>query len=228
VTQTRLPTGILGGTFDPVHLGHLGLARWVRNYLGLPRVLLLPAAVPPHKCHERLSAAPQREAMLNLALVDESELELCTVELRSGGVCYTVDTLRGLRDDSSVCDPLFILGMDSLLEIPTWHEFRELVRDFDLVAINREEAGVERIRELLDPDVERRLIVPTDRRSAREAVERGRPGGRVLCLGMEPIPISSTDIRQRAAEGRSLAGLVPPAVARYIQSNGLYRQEEKR
>jgi nicotinate-nucleotide adenylyltransferase len=228
VTRRRLPIGILGGTFDPVHFGHLGLARWVRAYLGLPRAVLLPAAVPPHKRHEFLSPARHREAMLNLALAAESELELCTVELESGGVCYTIDTLRALRDGPPVCDPLFILGTDSLLEIPTWHQFRDLVREFDLVAIDREEAGLERIRERLDPDLESRLIVPVDRRSARAAVDRGRPGGRILCLGMEPIPISSTEVRRRAAEGRSLVGLVPPAVARYIQSNGLYRQEEKR
>jgi nicotinate-nucleotide adenylyltransferase len=203
------------------------LATWVCGYLGLPRVLFVPAAVPPHKRHEQLTASHHRETMLNLALSDEPELELSTVELQSGGVCYTIDTLRRLRDGSPGRDPLFIMGTDSLLEIPTWHEFRELVREFDLVAVNRGEAELEAIRGLLDPIVERRLLLPGDADAARTAVGRGGGGGRIFCLRMEPIPISSTDIRRRAAEGRPLAGLVPPEVARYIHSNGLYRQEER-
>jgi len=225
--RRRTPTGILGGTFDPVHFGHLGLATWVRGYLGLPRVLFLPAAVPPHKRHEQLTASHHRETMLNLALADEPELELSHVELQSGGVCYTIDTLRRLRDGSAGCDPLFIMGTDSLLEIPTWHEFRELVREFDLVAVNRGEAELEAIRGRLDPIVERRLLLAGDADATRKAVGRGRDGGRIFCLRMAPIPISSTDIRRRVAEGRPLAGLVPPEVARYIHSNGLYRQKER-
>lgn len=212
----RPPVGVLGGTFDPVHLGHLEIARRAREAARLVQVLLVPAAVPPHKTDRVLAPARDREAMLRLAIAGAEGLAISTVELDAGGVCYTIDTLRRLRLGPPAVDPVFILGMDSLADIDTWKDHRALLREFDLVVVDRDGG-----RARLLPEIERALIdVEVDRGDPR-AHEPGR-GGRIFRLRLPPIPISSSEIRARAAADGNLAGLVPDAVAGYIRSRGLY------
>ena len=214
--------GVLGGTFDPVHLGHLEIARRVRERTGVERVLLVPSAVPPHKREARLAPPRDREAMLRLAVAGESGLEVSTIELDTGAVCYTIDTLERLRRGPPRLVPVFILGLDSLADLATWKDFRRLIHEFDMVAVDRPGAGPD-----LPPEVHRVLLELPDP-ADRAGLDLGR-GGRIFRLGLPPIPISSREIRARAASGGDLAGLVPPAVARYIFSNGLYGsgKEEK-
>ncbi len=210
--------GVLGGTFDPVHLGHLHVATEVRARLGLRRVLLVPAAVPPHKDSRGVAPAHHRRAMLELALVDREGLELCLLELRRGGVSYTVDTLRALAGGEPPLRPLFIVGLDALAELPTWREHRALLRAFDLVAVDRPEGGGSHP---LEPEVAARLVTP---RSAEHlaALDPGR-GGRVFRVAIPEVAIASSDVRARIAMDEPLDGLVPPAVARYIREHRLYR-----
>jgi nicotinate-nucleotide adenylyltransferase len=214
--------GILGGTFDPVHDGHLRIADEVRRLLGLSRTFLLPTAVPPHKTPGRLSPVHHREAMLRLAVGDREGLEISTLELGQE-VCYTIDTLRQLRDGRPPRSPVFILGMDALLQITSWRQWRELIREFDLAAIDRVE-GQGGNGDDPHPEVAARIVLPSDRTSPPDA---GR-GGRIFRMDVLPIPVSSSEIRARASAGRDLTGLVPPAVARYIHEMGLYRQEKDR
>jgi len=209
--------GVLGGTFDPVHLGHLEIARRAREALGLAEVLLVPAAVPPHKTDRVLAPAGDREAMLRLAIADVEGLAISTIELDAGVVGYTIDTLRRLRRGPPPLAPVFILGMDSLADIDTWKDHRDLLREFDLIVVDRG-----RCRERLLPEIERALVdIDAGPGPDPPAHAPGR-GGRVFRLGLPPIPISSSEIRVRAAAGRDLAGLVPDAVAGYIRSRGLY------
>ncbi len=223
--------GVLGGTFDPVHLGHIAVARAVRERAGLERVLLMPCATPPHKEAPRLADAEHRRAMLRLAIADHPGLELCTLELDSGEVCYTIDTLHRLRHGPPPVNPVFILGMDSLYELTTWREYRRLIREFDLIAVDRpaepeedaNEAG--RPRQPAHEVAEAVVELGTGRhgRDQLRAAGVGR-GGRIFHLRMPPVPISSSQIRAKVARGERLDGLVPPAVARYILSNKLYRR----
>jgi nicotinate-nucleotide adenylyltransferase len=220
--------GVLGGSFDPVHLGHLTIAGRVRKRLALSRMLLVPAAVPPHKPPDQLSPGHHREAMLRLALEDAEGLELCRLELDLGRVCYTVDTLRALRDGSPPCRPIFVLGMDSLLQIETWRDHHDLVREFDLVVLDREGDGAESAGNGLERWIGERIVPLTGdvpREGELDRLEPGR-GGRIFHFRSPRIPISSSMIRGRAAAGDDLAGLVSPAVAGYIQRTGLYRREE--
>ena len=219
--------GLLGGTFDPVHLGHLRAAQEVRRLMRLPRILLLPTAVPPHKAPEELSPAHHREAMLRLAVGGREGLEICPLELNRDRVSFTIDTLRTLRRESPDCRPLFVLGMDALLQISTWRSSGELVREFDLIVIDRPGQTLSAVRGRLDASLRERIVSVTD--GDGSAVDASRPqpgsGGRIFHLPVEPIPISSSEIREIVAAGGSLSGLVPPAVAGYIQRTGLYRQE---
>jgi len=215
--------GVLGGTFDPVHLGHLAMAETARRLLGLERVLLMPSAIPPHKSPPKLTPARHREAMLRLAVEDRPGLEVHTLELDSGGVCFTVDSLRRLRAGPPALRPVFVLGMDSLLEIGTWREHRSLLREYDLAVIDRPGSALATVRDRLLPEVLGALVEISGPAAAAAALHGDHPGGRVFHLPMDPVPVSSTEIRRLAAAGGNLDGLVPPAVARYIRSNALYR-----
>jgi GTP-binding protein len=222
------PVGVLGGTFDPVHRGHLAMAESALRVLGLERVVLLPTAIPPHKSVPHLTSAAHREAMRRLALEGRPGLELSTAELDTGQVCYTIDSLRALREGPPRCNPVFVLGTDSLAEIETWHEHEALLREFDLAVIARPGGGSpQEVPRLPDAFTDRLIDVSADPTDASTQDRRalGR-GGRIFSLPMAPLPISSTQVRRIAAAGGELGDLVPLAVARYIRANGLYRQED--
>ena len=212
--------GVLGGTFDPVHYGHLGIARCVLERTGLTRLWLLPSSIPPHKQAPCVTPARHRVEMLRLAIEGRPELEICTIEIDRGEIGYTIDTLRRLRDAAPPVVPVFVMGMDSLLELPTWKEFRDLIRDFDLIAVDR--PGSEVSPDRLHPEVAEAL---TDLAAGEEPRWQG---GRVYRLRIPPIPISSSEIRALVACGDDPSGLVPPGVARYIHDNSLYLEEELR
>jgi len=219
--------GVLGGTFDPVHLGHLHVALGVKRVFGLARVLLVPCANPSHKAPVSISPSAHRLAMLRLAIEGLAGLEVSTLEVDRGGTSFTIDTLRALRGSGGIA-PLFILGIDALADLPTWREHRCLVEEFDLVAVDRPGGSLAGAREQVGQEIARR-IVQLPEEAATAALARLAPagaGGRIFHLTLAPVPVSSREIRTRATAGADLVSLVPPAVARYIREQGLYRQEE--
>ena len=140
-SRARVVVGVLGGTFDPVHCGHLDMAEAIHARLGLARMLMLLSPRPPHKRRQQLSPTGHREAMLRLAVEDRSMLDMSRLELDRPGVGYTIDSLRELRDGHGLT-PVFVLGSDSLVELPTWREYAQLLDEFDLVAIDRPGVGL--------------------------------------------------------------------------------------
>ena len=213
----------MGGTFDPIHYGHLRIAERVRCALGLPELALLPTAVPPHKPLSSMSPATHRVAMLRLALSEFPALTICTLELGET-VAYTVDTLRKIRRGPPPVRPVFVVGMDSVAELPSWHTYRDLLAEFDLIAVARPDH--ERSAETyLDPCVSERIRPTVSAVSAaRLIVDEGLgSGGRIFPLELPAQPMSSQGIRCRIAGGEDLHDLVPPDVALYIQRHGLYR-----
>jgi nicotinate-nucleotide adenylyltransferase len=220
VRDGKTVVGVLGGTFDPVHYGHLGIARCLLKSSSLSRLWLLPSSLPPHKQARRVTAARHRLAMLRLAIENRPGLEICTSEIDREEVGYTIDTLRRLRDAPNPVVPVFVMGMDSLLELPTWKEFRSLIHEFDLVAVDR--PGSEISPDRLHPEVARIVTdLPVGEKPAWK-------GGRIYRLRIRPIPISSSEIRTLVGRGDDPSGLVPPGVARYILDNRLYLEEELR
>jgi nicotinate-nucleotide adenylyltransferase len=188
--------GIMGGSFDPVHLGHLGVARAVAQALGLDRVLLVPAAQAPLRSEPVCASGPHRLAMLEIATAGARELAVSDVELQRGGVSYTVDTLRSLRTDRPGDEWVWIVGEDQLARLPQWAEPETLVQLTEFAVYGR-------------PDCER-------------APPPVIPGLRVCRVEGPEWPISSTAIRARLRRGESLGGLVPDKVIEYIRENGLY------
>lgn len=207
--------GVLGGTFDPVHLGHLHVAASVAARLLIPRMLLVPSAQPPHKDRPGLASSEDRLAMLRLAVEGRPGLEVCDLEIRRGGASYTIETLRALRDGDPPCAPVFVAGLDAWLDVANWREPVRLREEFDFAIVAR--PGT-------DPGgAAGRSLTPV-----RGPIEELGRGGRAFLVPIEPMDVSSSRVRARAARGEPVDGLVPPPVARYIQARSLYREEPRR
>lgn len=206
---------LYGGTFDPVHNGHLAIARAAHAALQA-EIHLMPAADPPHRPPPG-AAAGDRAAMLQLALAGESGLRLDLRELQRGGRSYSVDTLRGLRGELGAQAPIaLLLGADSFLGLPAWKAWRELFGLAHLVVASR--AG-----NPLDAALPPALAAALQGRvvAAADAL-RQQAAGRVLYLRQPLHAQSASDIRARIADGRPWRHLLPAAVADYIRARGLY------
>jgi nicotinate-nucleotide adenylyltransferase len=210
--------GVLGGTFNPIHLAHLRLAEELRETLELERVLLIPAGEPALKRGDVAPAAHRLE-MVRRAAASNPALEVDDLELRRPGPSYTVDTLRALRARHSTAQLWFLVGADTLPELESW---REPARLFELAsfAVATRPGYAPRLRELLPP--------------ALAAPFREGPNGLVHASGHElravaftPLDVSGSDIRRRAARGESIRYLVPDEVREYIAKHHLYRHERE-
>ncbi len=199
--------GILGGTFDPIHHGHLVIAEEAREALGLERVLLVPAASPPHKPDRPVTSPGHRLAMAQLAIAGNPAFSVCVIEVERGGTSYTVDTLEALAAEG-IIEPWFILSAEALAGFPSWHR-------------------PDRILELC-----RLAVVPRIRHQTLDAawVREHFPGreARLRFLPGPLLPISGSVVRRRAAAGRSVRYLVPDAVASYIADHALYTDPTRR
>jgi nicotinate-nucleotide adenylyltransferase len=198
--------GVLGGTFNPVHLGHLILAEQAREQYELSRVLLIPCARPPHKEPGSLAPEKHRLGMLSLALEHDLYLESSDIEIRRGPPSYSVDTMRELENEFPGAEFFFIIGADSLFELHTWKDIDTLLDICTFVSFGRPGSDVERMSPG-DLGLERGLAEKVIRH-----VHRGRL-----------IDISSSEIRYRIAEGLSIRYLVPCEVDMYICEHRLYR-----
>jgi nicotinate-nucleotide adenylyltransferase len=198
--------GLLGGTFDPVHLGHLLLAECCREQLRLDRVLFLPAATPPHKRDRELSPAPQRIEMLELAIAGQERFAVSRLEIDRGGVSYTVDTLRHFGREDPEGDLFLLLGADMLHDLPHWHEAENVCRLAIVAAVRR--AGTQ--------DLDLTVLAAVASPQRIELFRRHQ-------VEMPAIGLSSTGIRRRVASGRSIRYQTPRAVEKYIETHGLYR-----
>jgi len=199
--------GIFGGSFDPVHYGHLILAETCREQCRLDQVWFVPAAVPPHKQREPPTAAKSRVEMLELAVGGHSAFAISGQEIERGGVSYTVDTLTAIQQQVPGAELFLLMGADSLCDLPSWRNPR-------------------RICELAIPLVVRRHGTPeVDFELLAELVDAARLAEiRRHQVEAPVIELSSTDLRQRVQDGRSIRFRIPRAVEKYIESNGLYRQ----
>jgi nicotinate-nucleotide adenylyltransferase len=197
--------GILGGTFDPIHYGHLAIAESAREELDLAGVLFVPAGLPPHKPDRIVTAPSHRAAMIELAIADNAAFELSRIELDRSGPSYSVDTVRLLLEADQASSPdryVFIVSVEALASLHTWHEPRQLLELSVLAVVPRLGA----------------------RSPGRAWIAEHFPGqeDRVLFLEGPELGHSASDIRRRASQGRSIRYLVPPAVEAYIKEHSLY------
>ncbi|MBI3313133.1 MAG: nicotinate-nucleotide adenylyltransferase [Candidatus Omnitrophica bacterium] len=191
----KFKIGILGGTFDPIHLGHLSLARHAQKQFHLDKILFIPAFIPPHKASRRdLTPAPYRYRMVELAIQKEPGFEISDLELNRPDISYTVDTLRDLEKKYPRSEFYLIVGSDTLAEIPGWHEGEEIMKKIHFLAARRE-AG-------------KKIDIPPDK---------------IAWIDMPVCEISSSTIRSCLEKGQQTSQWLPPSVEAYILENKLYR-----
>ena len=210
---------VLGGSFNPIHYGHLLLADDVCEQLALDRVLFVPAASPPHKPATLLAPAAHRFEMVRRAIADNPRFDVSDVELRRSGPSYTVETLTALAAGGD--ELFFVVGSETFLDLLTWREPRRVASLARLVVIPRSGS-----------------VFDTQGAAAQKVLhEIGVEGGFVHAGGAPPpprgvlivhatsLPLSASDLRRRVREGRSLTYRLPPAVVDYVRAHGLYRAE---
>jgi nicotinate-nucleotide adenylyltransferase len=193
---------ILGGTFDPIHIGHLAIAEDVRWQLGLDHVIFIPAARQPLKDHSHVATAVDRLAMVRLGIADNPAFLVSDLEIRRGGRSYTVDTVATLRDEHPGSDMVFIAGADVVADLHRWYQIDRLLELCRFVFVGRPGYAI---------DLERlHALVPASQ-------------GRVSTLIGPLLDISATELRARRARGAPVRYQVPDAVLEYMEAHGLYR-----
>jgi len=206
--------GILGGTFDPIHCGHIDLALAAEQALRLDRILVVTSNMPPHR-HQPFASAYHRFAMTAIAVAGRRAWRASDIELRGGSYSYTSHTLRRFQERGyAPRDLFFIIGADAFLEIGAWYEYPAVLDLAHFVVVSR--PGYP------SADVPRKLTALAGRmtRSPFEGTDRAEP--RIFLLDATTADVSSTAIRQRRGAGLSIAGLVPPGVHQHIEQHGLY------
>ena len=196
--------GILGGTFDPIHIGHLAAARVAMECAHLDRVLLIPSATPPHRGPAEADAR-QRLEMTRLAAGGERGLEVSDIEISRGGRSYTADTIRELKRTHPGDELFLVLGWDAARLSSTWHEPEAIRSQASVVVISRPGVAAPRVEDL---------------RAAGLDPERT-----ILCSGTTP-DISGSELRAQIAQGEAVSDRLPPAVERYVAEHGLYRDNQ--
>jgi nicotinate-nucleotide adenylyltransferase len=218
--------GLFGGTFNPIHRGHLHVVNAVRCAFDLIKIYLIPAAIPPHKISVDIADAQDRIEMIRLSTTESSHLCVTDVELKRPGPSYTIDTVRYFRSDLPEHAILYlIMGLDAFLEINTWKFYSDLLRLVPCIVVSRPGLGGRDDRS--DQSILENYLI--SRISSRYTYSmslsaynhpKNKP---VYWLEVTPCDISSTEIRRRVKSGKSIRNLVPDPVATFIQEKGLYR-----
>ena len=198
--------GLFGGTFDPIHVGHLILAEQVREVFELNKVIFIPSSSPPHKNAKDITPASLRLKMVELAIQGNDFFEISTIELDRSNPSYSIDTVKEFRKKHSIDSLFFIVGTDSLFEMHAWYKVDELVKLCQFIYVYRPGFSIQG-----KSGKDLRLDVETFNDLTRHSVK------------IAPMGVSSTEIRMRIAERRSIRYLVPNGVLKFIENEGLYK-----
>lgn len=209
--------GILGGTFNPIHLGHLHLANQLQTKLGFDSIRFMPAALPALK--DMPSVTPeQRAAMVKIAIANQPHFSLDTRELSRAGTSYTIDTLISLReelgDEVSIC---WLMGFDAFAHLDAWHRWQELLNKAHLIVVKRPHSA-----DLSNLNAEVKTLLEKHETKNVEEV-KNQAGGKILIQEIAALDISSTEIREKIATNQDASSMAPSAVLSYIKQHQLYQ-----
>ena len=222
-----LRIGLFGGTFNPVHIGHLRAMVEIREALDLDQLILFPSAIPPHKPYRSVVSASDRMAMLTLALSGHDGFTPSDVELKRDGPSFTIDTVRHYRDVFAPQDVLYlIMGRDAFMEISTWRDHMTLFRMISMVVMSRPGKNASRNKNTFEAvSAFLKMQISSEYRVMGKKMCLEHPSNpSVFVREVKPLDISSTQIRELIRQGKSVQYLVPDAVAAYIDEQGLYLQ----
>jgi len=222
--------GLFGGSFNPIHNGHLAIVRQAHKILALDRTLFIPTGDPPHKRDEALAPAQDRYEMVRLAIAGTPGFELSDIEISRKGKSYSIDTVRELQRRYGPSTRLiFLIGLDAFLDLPNWREPDALLATCSFVVISRPGQSFTALMALpFLPNPTAEQLAPLDARAVTR-LDLPLPSGQtIICLSLPPSPISASDIRQRIRRGTTLANLLPPPIESYILEKKLYQEDEHR
>lgn len=219
--------GIFGGSFNPIHNGHLALAGHVRDKLRLDRVLFIPTGDPPHKRDGSLAPAKHRYEMVQLAIAGTPTFSLLDIELQRTGKSYTIDTVRTLQHQFDASTDLYLLiGLDAFLDLPNWKDPRELLHLCRFVVVPRPGQSFQSLATMpLLPPLDPQVLVQLDTGELQRQEIASLSCRGLICLPIPPCSTSSSDIRQRIKNGTALANQLPPLVESYILQHRLYWED---
>jgi nicotinate-nucleotide adenylyltransferase len=216
--------GVYGGTFDPIHHGHLQVVAAITQAFALDSLLLVPAFVPPHKRTRMISSSWHRYAMLALATADSEMMKLSTIELEAPTRPWTIDTLGRLKEENPSAQLFFIMGADSFADVTSWREYERLLREYHIIVALRpgyESDGSPGAH--LSPQLRAQIV---DLRGGRLPDEESLMTPHTWLTDYLEVDISASRIREAVRQGLPIDDFVPPVVARYIEKHGLYRQRD--
>jgi nicotinate-nucleotide adenylyltransferase len=230
-TQHSVPhrLGLLGGSFNPVHNGHLAIARQTREALGLDQVLFIPTSQPPHKPNNSLAPAQDRYEMVHIAIASNPTFAISDVEIRRPGKSYTIDTIRLLQQEYGAQTQLFFLiGLDAFLDFPSWRDTQTLLKLCTFVVLSRPGLSFRSLSTVaLLPPIPYPSLADLDAdRISRIEAPIGTHG--LICLKLPPSAVSASDIRARIRQGLPAANQLPPLVESYILHHHLYQEDRNR
>ena len=211
--------GVFGGTFNPVHWGHIRTALELKNALAMDQMLMVPCGIPPHR--DEPDTSPEiRLAMLNAAIADYDQLQADDRELRREGPSYTIDTLQSLREEKGEIPIGLCVGVDAFIALDTWHQWQHLIDLAHIIVAHRPGWPVESLEHRVSAELKTMI-------HEHQVIDGGRlheqPAGYVLMQKVTDIDISSSHIRDCIAHGKSITDMVPAAVLKIIESNRLYQ-----
>ncbi|MBQ8920739.1 MAG: nicotinate (nicotinamide) nucleotide adenylyltransferase [Oscillospiraceae bacterium] len=201
--------GLFGGSFNPIHLGHLHLVKAVKRGMKLDGILLMPAGTAPHKSTAEYADAAHRLAMCRLAAEAYPWMTVSDYEIRKEGKSYTVETLRALTQMQPDTEWTLLIGSDMLLSFDAWREWQEILRMAGICAVSRETGDLPALRE------------------KAKALKQQVPGAEIRILRAAAFPVSSTEIREKIRNGADCSCVLPENVVQYIRNNHLYRTEQE-
>ncbi len=222
--------GLFGGSFNPIHNGHLAIARDVRARMNLAHMLFIPTGDPPHKHNRSLAPAPLRLEMVRLAIADTPEFDVATLEVDRSGKSYSIDTIREIRGQyGQPWELFFIIGLDAFLEFPTWRMPEKILKLCHFVVVPRPGrffqslAAIPLFQNLASESLGQLDTGVIDRCDIAVPEALG-----ITCLSIPPCPISASEIRRRIRNGLPLANMLPPPVESYILQHSLYQEDSNR
>lgn len=222
-----LKLGLLGGSFNPIHNGHLTIARLVRDQLRLDQVLFIPTGDPPHKQGGSLASPKDRYEMVRLALAGTPSFHHSDIELQRSGTSYSIDTIRELqRQFGSSSELYFLIGLDAFLDLPHWKEPMELLRACRFVVVPRPGQSFRSLVNMpLLPALDTQALMQLDAGTLPQ-LDIAMPSCRgIICLPIPPCSISASEIRQRIRQRTTQANMLPPPVESYILQHCLYQED---
>ena len=224
MNQGKNQIGILGGSFDPVHMGHIGLAQETHERFSLDQILFLPVFQSPHKSHIPLASSIHRMAMLRLALKDNTHFGISDTEMRREEVSYTIDTINRFRLKYSSSELYLIMGYDNLLDLDLWKDSREIMKNCHILVASRPGlkafSSTGKIFGLFNGDSPYRL--GKIKNKTQEFIHR-ETGKKLVVYDISPSDISSSVVRERLGFGKSVDNLLPPEVETYIIEHQIYK-----